>query len=473
MVRAIQGLRVTAAAASLALGVQLFGSLATGPGADAHSGTVQATTRVHVRTQPTTNSKSLTILNPGAKVHASGTANGWTKVTWNGRVAYVYSKYLTTTRQPAAPVTSASASGRSRTTANLIVRSGPSIKHQRVALATKGTVVSLTGKRSGEYTQISWKGAPRWVATRYLTSPTTGAAPAPSASTRGTRMAQTTENLNVRMGPGTKHRRIATAKKGSLLPVTGRTHGEFTEVIYQGSKRWAASKWLRSVDASSTNPGNNAKLPSTTKRWATADLNIWYASSGSRYNHEIPKGSEIAITGKVANGRAEIVHKGALRWVTSRYTTSTAPSTPAPDAWSSSGTLPTTPITGGPRGKALNKGYSSGMHRTNPYIQRISADAWARFPQIKTHYGWRRDVTPDHPAGRAVDLMIPNYKKNNQLGWQVARYYQKYARELNIKYIIWDQKIWSVARSREGWRPMSNRGSDTANHYDHVHISSN
>ena len=113
------------------------------------------------------------------------------------------------------------------------------------------------------------------------------------------------------------------------------------------------------------------------------------------------------------------------------------------------------------------------MHRTNPYIQRISADAWARFPQIKTHYGWRRDVTPDHPAGRAVDLMIPNYKKNNQLGWQVARYYQKYARELNIKYIIWDQKIWSVARSKEGWRPMANRGSDTANHYDHVHINSN
>ena len=471
--RAIQGLRMTAAAASLALGVQLFGSLATGPGADAHSGTVQATTRVHVRTQPTTSSKSLTVLNPGAKVKASGTVNGWTKVTWNGRVAYVYSKYLTTTTQSAAPVTSSSASGKSRTTVNLIVRTGPSIKYRRVSLATKGTVVSLTGKRSGDYTQINWKGAPRWVATRYLTSPTTGAAPAPSASSSGTRTMQTTENLNVRTGPGTKYRRVATAKKGSLLPTTGRTNGGFTEVIYQGSKRWAASNWLRSVEGSSTKPSDGTKLPSTTKRWATADLNIWYASTGSRYNGEIPKGSEIAITGKVANGRAEIVHKGALRWVTSRYTTSTAPSKPAPDGWSGSGKLPATPITGGPRGKALNKGYSSGMHRTNPYIQRISADAWARFPQIKTHYGWRRDVTPDHPAGRAVDLMIPNYKKNNQLGWQVARYYQKYARELNIKYIIWDQKIWSVARSKEGWRPMANRGSDTANHYDHVHINSN
>ncbi|MDU7359820.1 MAG: SH3 domain-containing protein [Propionibacteriaceae bacterium] len=467
--RAKQGLRATAAAASLALGIQMFGSLATGPGADAHSGTVQATTRVHVRSQPTTSSASLTILNTGTKVQAAGTVNGWTKITWNGRVAYVYSKYLTTTAKQA-PVTTKSASGQSRTTANLIVRTGPSLQHRRVALATKGTAVALTGKTSGNYTQISWQGTPRWVASRYLTTQASGGTS--SASTSG-RSVQTTENLNIRTGPGTRYRFAGVATKGTVLPATGRTNGGFTEVTWKGSPRWAASQWLRSVEPSSTKPDDNAKLPSTTKRWATADLNIWYASTGSRYNGEIPKGSEIAITGKVANGRAEIVHKGALRWVTSRYTTSQAPSTSSPSPSDVAGNLNSPPITGGPRGTALNKGYSSGMHRTNPYIQRISADAWARFPQVKTHYGWRRDVTPDHPAGRAVDLMIPNYKKNQQLGWNIARYYQKYAKQLNIKYIIWDQKIWSVARSKEGWRPMANRGSDTANHYDHVHISSN
>ncbi|MDQ1640746.1 MAG: hypothetical protein QOJ90_97, partial [Actinomycetota bacterium] len=26
-------------------------------------------------------------------------------------------------------------------------------------------------------------------------------------------------------------------------------------------------------------------------------------------------------------------------------------------------------------------------------------------------------------------------------------------------------------RSSEGWRPMADRGSTTANHYDHVHVS--
>jgi hypothetical protein len=37
--------------------------------------------------------------------------------------------------------------------------------------------------------------------------------------------------------------------------------------------------------------------------------------------------------------------------------------------------------------------------------------------------------------------------------------------------VIWSQHIWTVQRSSEGWRAMPDRGSTTANHYDHVHVS--
>jgi len=30
---------------------------------------------------------------------------------------------------------------------------------------------------------------------------------------------------------------------------------------------------------------------------------------------------------------------------------------------------------------------------------------------------------------------------------------------------------WGAIRSGEGWRYMPSRGSATANHYDHVHVS--
>lgn len=468
MKRVVKGLRIGAAATGLALAVQLFGSLAVGPGADALSGPAKATTRVHVRAEPTTQSNSLTILNVGQQVTAAGTANGWTTVSWNGRTGYVFSKYLTTSTDSSRVVESAAPSN-SYTTANLNVRTGPSLQHSVVAVASKGATLDLTGRISGAYTQVVWQGSERWVATRYLSvnTPTSGAT-APEA--KGSM--QTTANLNVRVGSSTSHRTVGVVPRGTILPVTGASANGFSEVIWQGNSRWASARYLRPVSDEATSPDTPTNLPSTTKRWATANLNVWTDSSSNRYSGELPRGTELAVTGKVANGRAEIVHNGALRWVTSRYTTSTDPNASGgvgstPGNWD----LTSAPITGGLRGTALNKGYSSGLERTNPYVQRIAADVWERFPEIKTQYGWRRDVTPDHPAGRAVDVMIPSYKTNKALGNAIAEYYRKHAKELNISYIIWDQKIWSVARNSEGWRAMASRGSDSANHLDHVHIN--
>lgn len=123
--------------------------------------------------------------------------------------------------------------------------------------------------------------------------------------------------------------------------------------------------------------------------------------------------------------------------------------------------------------ESLNRGYSSGLDYTNENTKKVIRHVWANYPEIKTMYGWRRDVTPDHPAGRAVDVMIPNWRKDTGilLGWEIALYYKQHASEFGISYIIWDQRIWSVSRDSEGWRPMDDRGNDTANHLDHVHIN--
>lgn len=462
--RAKKSLRIGAAAATVAMSMQLFGSLASSPGADAHSGVVSATTRVHVRTQPTTSSTSLAILSPGQKVSAAGTTNGWTKITWNGRTAYVYAQYLSSSVD-AAPVVDGTA-GKAATTANLNVRTGPTLQHRVIAVASKGSTLTLTGRSSGTYTQITWNSQQAWVASRYLNVGGSSTGSTPSASTS----MQTRENLNIRTGASTAHRSVAVAPKGTILPATGRASNGFNEVVWQGTARWAASSYLVTVSGSPTTP--TPTIPTTTKRWATTALNIWYESTGTRYNGELPKGSVLNATGKIENGRMQIVHNGALRWVTARYTTATDPTVgdnvdSTPGNWD----LTSPPITGGLRGTALNKGWSSGLERTNPRVQRIAADVWERFPEIKTQYGWRRDVTPDHPAGRAVDVMIPNYRSNKTLGWAIANYYRKHAKTLGINYIIFDQKIWSVARNSEGWRSMASRGNDTANHLDHVHIN--
>ena len=58
-------------------------------------------------------------------------------------------------------------------------------------------------------------------------------------------------------------------------------------------------------------------------------------------------------------------------------------------------------------------------------------------------------------------------------GDAVAAFDKANARQFNIKYIIWKQRIWFPGNGPDQWRWMADRGSITENHYDHVHLSVN
>lgn len=455
MKRALRGLRGVAAAAGVAVLVQGVGTITLGPAADAGNGDVTATTRVHVRTGPSTSYKSLTVLSKGQTLPSEGSSNGWTKVTYKGKTAYVYSAYLrgSSSGAPSSETSNGSSNGSGSTaytTANLNLRSGPSIRDSIKVVAKRGTALSLTGKTSGGFAQVTYNGSTMWASQQYLGSKpeTGGSLPAITGQKRGTTA------LMIRTTSTSSFKNLGDAPRGTIFDVTGVTSNGMAQVVYKGAVRWVNAKYLTAVGSNST-PSAPA-TPATSTRYATTALNIWAASSGSSYSGEIARGATVAATGVVTNGRAQIVYNGAIKWVTARYLSTTAPSNGGASSGASGD---------------INKGYSSGLHKTNKNVQAIAWDVWGRYPQIKTMYGWRQDVTPDHPAGRAVDVMIPSYKSNQALGWTIAKYYQANASKYNINYIIFGQKIWSVARNKEGWRSMASRGSDTANHYDHVHIN--
>ena len=92
---------------------------------------------------------------------------------------------------------------------------------------------------------------------------------------------------------------------------------------------------------------------------------------------------------------------------------------------------------------------------------------------ITTVGGYRADARDPlgHPAGLAADFMVPTTPAGKAQGDDLAAYAQGHAGELGVDYIIWYQRIWSVKRAAEGWRPMEDRGDDTENHTDHVHIN--
>ncbi|KLO87783.1 Uncharacterized protein Y057_178 [Fusarium fujikuroi] len=63
-------------------------------------------------------------------------------------------------------------------------------------------------------------------------------------------------------------------------------------------------------------------------------------------------------------------------------------------------------------------------------------------------------------------------------GKEIAEWCMRNRNTLNLKYVIWGQKIWTTSvdkteKNWENWRTMEDRGDLTQNHWDHVHVSYN
>lgn len=54
-------------------------------------------------------------------------------------------------------------------------------------------------------------------------------------------------------------------------------------------------------------------------------------------------------------------------------------------------------------------------------------------------------------------------------GKEIAEWVMNNRNALNLKYVIWGQKIWTTSQdsvtSWASWRPMDDRGDFTANHW--------
>lgn len=78
--------------------------------------------------------------------------------------------------------------------------------------------------------------------------------------------------------------------------------------------------------------------------------------------------------------------------------------------------------------------------------------------------GSRSTPNSDHPKGLALDFPV-----TRALGDRLAQYVLDHQDLLSVSYVIWRQRI--NLGDGKGWTPMEDRGSPTANHFDHVHVS--
>lgn len=102
---------------------------------------------------------------------------------------------------------------------------------------------------------------------------------------------------------------------------------------------------------------------------------------------------------------------------------------------------------------------------TRPHVAQVGNHIAQKFGVPLSAIGGYRRLAVDrggHPAGLAIDWTVGRAK-----GDAIADYLLANRGRMAVRYVIWRQRISFGA----GWDRMNDRGSVTANHFDHVHAS--
>ncbi|MGH8840932.1 MAG: SH3 domain-containing protein [Jiangellaceae bacterium] len=186
--------------------------------------------------------------------------------------------------------------------------------------------------------------------------------------------------------------------------------------------------------------------------YVTTGLNVRTAAAeDAEVLAVLARGTKVGVTGTTDGSWVQIIYADAPAWVSGDYLSETEPPAEA---------------TGGisfaecESGSAVESGLT-------PDAIRVHRAVCAEFPDVSSYGGLRSGDSGEHGQGRALDIMV----SSSSLGDAIAAWVREHYDELGVSEVIWSQRIWSVERSGDGWRWMEDRGSATANHYDHVHVT--
>lgn len=164
-------------------------------------------------------------------------------------------------------------------------------------------------------------------------------------------------------------------------------------------------------------------------------------------------GTKVGITGTEKGEWLQIIHNDEVLWLSGEYLVNDdPPPLPEPEDEISYAECPS--------GSSVESGLT-------PDAIRVHRAVCAQFPEVDSYGGLRSGDGGEHGTGQALDIMV----SSSSLGDAIAAFVRDHYQELGVSEVIWSQRIWTVERAADGWRWMEDRGSTTANHYDHVHVT--
>ncbi|WP_158540694.1 SH3 domain-containing protein [Romboutsia weinsteinii] len=223
------------------------------------------TNNLNVRSGPSTSNSKIGTLAKGTKVGVISESNGWSKIDYNGKEAYVSSQYLdkisTTPEQPEKPETpEETKETKVVNTSSLNVRSGPSTSSSKIGSLAKGSKVEVLSESNG-WSKINYNGKDAYVSSQYLdkvgTTPEQPEQPETPETPEETKEMKVvnTSSLNVRSGPSTSSQKLGSLTMGTKVEVLSESNG-WSKINYNGKEAYVSSQYL-SKDNGSTGGGSN------------------------------------------------------------------------------------------------------------------------------------------------------------------------------------------------------------------------
>ncbi|WP_276674278.1 SH3 domain-containing protein, partial [Caldibacillus debilis] len=214
-----------------------------------------------------------------------------------------------------------------QTTANLNLRTGPGTKYKVILTIPKGKQVTATEK-SGNWYKVSYSYTSKgkkytktgWVSGSYLKkASSSGSSASASGTTKITKTVyQTTANLNMRTGPGTKYKVIFTIPKGKTVSATEKS-GSWLKVSYTYTSKgksytktgWVSSSYLKEYNQYINTAG--------TYYFTTKTANLYSGPNTKSKAASVPKDNGFYSTKKVINSIGQtfyqVSHNGKTLYI--------------------------------------------------------------------------------------------------------------------------------------------------------------
>lgn len=205
------------------------------------------------------------------------------------------------------------------------VRSGPSTAYSKIGTVTKNTKVNVVGKFSGgAWYKITYGSGYGYISGSYLSNfKTTGSVDSNMTAFSATGV--TTENLNVRTGPGTSYNKIGTLNAGTKVTIVGKfTNSVWYKIQYAGGYGYISGDYLKNI----TSTGDSIGYIATGV--TTDNLNV-RTGRGTSYSKlgVLAKGTTVKIVEGKVSGWYKIQYGSGFGYVSADYIKNYTPVTPA------------------------------------------------------------------------------------------------------------------------------------------------